>query len=138
MLVEVNNKTRSKINLTLVRKITEKFLKVHKIKQGVSIVFVGDWTMRKINYALRGKNRPTDVLSFCEKESDYYLTDFLGEIMIDYQQLKRQAKQSGQSVQKELVFILVHGLLHLIGYDHRNDHEEKKMNQLTKKFIAKL
>lgn len=138
MLVEISNRTKSRINLSLVRRVAEKFLQHYKQKQEVSLVFVGDTAMQKLNRIWRGKNCPTDVLSFREKESEYYLGDFLGEILIDYQQIKRQAKAQKHSVQQEEIFILVHGLLHLVGYDDATERGAKKMDQLAKRFIAKL
>jgi len=135
MLVEVSNRTRSKINTALVRRVAEKFLQQAKEKRTVSVVFVGDTVMHRLNQELRGKDRPTDVLSFRESDSEYSQKDFLGEVMIDFQQIKRQAKKS---VQAELLFILIHGLLHLRGYDDDTDQGAEEMDRLTKQFLKKI
>lgn len=133
MPVEINNKTKAKIDLNLVEKIAEKFLKIFKIKnKDVSIAFIGDAAIKKINYKYRKINAPTDVLSF-EGEDN-----FLGEILINYKQIKKQAKEYGRSARQELAFILVHGLLHLIGYDDKSEKEAKEMEKLGNEFIKKL
>lgn len=130
-MVEVNNKTRNKIDLVLVKKTTEKFLRYYKVfDKDVSIAIVGDATMRKFNKEYRGKDSATDVLSFCDREDN-----FLGEIIIDYAQIKRQAPKYSESIQKELIFILVHGLLHLIGYEDDTEKGRMEMEALGKEFI---
>ncbi|MBU4347150.1 rRNA maturation RNase YbeY, partial [Patescibacteria group bacterium] len=60
---------------------------------------------------------------------------FLGEVIIDYAQIKRQAREFGSGVNDELVFILVHGLLHLLGYDDKTEKGAKEMERLGEKFI---
>lgn len=132
-MIEINNKTRSRIDVEFVKKVSEKFLKKYKIKnKEVSIVFVGDSAIRKINKQYRGKDKATDVLSF-EGEDE-----FLGEILIDYAQIKRQAKKFKNKTKDELVFILVHGLLHLLGYDDETEKGRLKMEKLGNNFIKSL
>lgn len=131
-MVEINNKTRSKINIVLVRRIVENFLKYYKLKKyEVSIAFVGDKTIKKLNKQYRKINKITDVLAFRVDDE----SNFLGEIIIDYAQIKRQAKASNK---QELIYILVHGLLHLIGYNDKTEAEAEKMNILTNKIIKIL
>lgn len=129
-MVEVNNKTKSRINLSLVKKVAEDFLKYYKKENfEVSIAFVGDKKIRSLNKSYRGLDKITDVLAFLGEDK------FLGEIIIGYNQIKRQAKRFNHSVDKELVFILVHGLLHLLGYDDETDKGRKEMERLGSKFI---
>jgi probable rRNA maturation factor len=123
-LVEINNTTRAKIDEKLVKKTVEKFLHLFKINKSVSVAFVGDKAIQRLNKQYRGIDRVTDVLAF-EGEDD-----FLGEIIIDYAQIKRQAKQFSKSAKEELVFILVHGLLHLVGF--RDDTKEEKEEMIKK------
>ena len=134
MSVEINNKTKAKINLSLVRKIARKFLKKHKKeKKDLSIAFVGDGRIRELNKNYRKIDKVTDVLSFAGEEK------FLGEIIIDYNQVKRQARQfRGQgmrAVKEELIFILAHGLLHLLGYDDGTEVGRREMERLGEEFI---
>lgn len=132
-MVEINNKTKTAIDIGAIKKITEQFLAISKKKKfEVSIAFIGDKAMARLNHEYRGKNKPTDVLSF-EGEDD-----FLGEVIIDYQQIKRQAKKFGNSPKQELVFILVHGLLHLLGHDDDTEEKRLKMIKLGEKIIKKI
>jgi probable rRNA maturation factor len=129
-MVEVNNKTKSKIDTKLIKKIVDKFLEHYELKdKEVSLAFVGDSEIRKINKRYRQKDNVTDVLSFNGEGN------FLGEIIIDYAQIKRQAKELGKKVDEELVFILVHGLLHLIGYDDETEKGRVEMIRMGEKFI---
>jgi probable rRNA maturation factor len=139
MGVEVYNKTKAKINLALVDAVTKAFLKFYKkSKLDVVIIFIGDKEMQIMNRDYRHKDKVTDVLSFTESDSPDAQADLLGQIFIDYQQIKRQAKEFEQSDEDELVFILVHGLLHLLGYDDATEEEAQIMEDLGKSFIKKL
>lgn len=132
-MLEINNRTKSKINIKLIKKTVEKFLDHYRLQnKAVSLALVGDNEIRKINKQYRRKDRATDVLSF-NGENDY-----LGEILIDYAQIKRQAKEFGRTRDEELVFILVHGLLHLIGYNDETEKDRKKMIELGEGFINKI
>ena len=133
MPVDVTNKTRTKINTTLVKKVSEQFLKKYKKdKLDLSIVFVGDRRIQTINKIYRGYDKVTDILSFEGGEESF------GELIIDYAQIRRQAKYFNNSVKEELVFILVHGLFHLLGYEDKTEKEESKMIKLGEAFIKKL
>jgi len=132
MKIEINNRTKLKIDLGLVKKIASAFGKAHKVgDKEVSLAIVGDAEMKQLNRRYRGQNRPTDVLSFAGDD------DFLGELVIDYAQVKRQAGRFGQTAREELVFILTHGLLHLIGYDDKTGKQRQKMVKLAEEFIKK-
>ncbi len=131
MSVEINNRTKNKIDLSLIKKVVEKFLRAYKkTDYSVSLAFVGDKRIRELNKNYRGIDQVTDVLSFPGEEK------FLGEIIIDYSQIKRQAGKFGNKPKDELIFILIHGLLHLLGYDDRTEAERKKMEKLGEKFIT--
>lgn len=99
----------------------------------VSIGFVSVAQMRKLNHAWRGKNSVTDVLSF---ELDEGLLK--GEILLNYEQAARQAKQMKHTTQDEICFLIVHGVLHLWGYDHEDQKDAKKMFLLQRDILKKL
>lgn len=131
-MIEINNKTRTKINERLVEKVAVKFFDYYKIKnKSVSIAFVGDATMTRLNREYRKKNKATDILSFAGEGSE------LGELIIDYAQIKRQALKYSKTVEDELVFILVHGLLHLLGYDDDTEKGRIEMIELGERFLSK-
>jgi probable rRNA maturation factor len=146
MIIEINNRTKNKINLPLIKRVAAEFARVFKIRQKeISIAFVGDAEIKKLNKIYRQMDRPTDILSFAPLNiAEGNLTglageaDSLGELVIDYSQIKRQAGQFGQTATEELIFILVHGLLHLIGYDDETETERLEMIQMGDEFIRKL
>jgi len=138
--IAVNNKTRNRINLLLIKKVAEKFLRYYRREKcEVSIVFVGDKIIRRLNLDYRGIDRVTDVLAYSGDNIPDFETGkkFIGEIIIDYAQIKRQAKKFSGTVKDELIFILVHGLLHLLGYKDESEKEKREMERLGKKFIDK-
>lgn len=133
MKIEINNRTKNKIDLKLVKLVVEKFARVHKIKpKEISIAFVGDAEIKKLNQAYRGLDQATDILSFAGED------DLWGELVIDYSQIKRQAGEFGKSSREELIFILVHGLLHLLGHNDDTEPDRLKMIKLGEEFIKKL
>jgi probable rRNA maturation factor len=132
MTIEVNNTTKFKISNKLVIKTAEKFLASRRwTKKDVSIAFIGDAKMRQLNLQYRKKDKTTDVLSFSGEDN------FLGEIIINPAQIKRQAKVNNNSFQAELIFILVHGLLHLAGYNDETEKDRLKMIKIGEGFIEK-
>ena len=144
---EINNSTKSKLNRQLIEKAVLAFSSVSGIKKAhFSLAFVGDITMRRLNHSYRGKDKVTDVLSFEEKadsfisQTDNRAERYLGEIIICLAQAKRQAKKYDWSLNKELVRLLVHGLAHLIGYDHENVSEKrvKQMESFEEKVLVSL
>ncbi|ASS76086.1 rRNA maturation RNase YbeY [Tumebacillus algifaecis] len=108
----------------------------------VVISLVDDERIQELNRTYRGKDVPTDVLSFAmmdegvgepeiffdpEDAEQLEEDDMLGDIIISVPTAKRQAEEYGHSVERELAFLAVHGFLHLIGYDHGTEDEEKEM-----------
>jgi len=101
----------------------------------VSVLFVNDAGMRRLNHLHRGIDRTTDVLSFpliSEKPPLYHARHLLlGDIVICLPQAKRQAEEYGTNLNQELARLLVHGLLHLLGYDHeKSSYKAAKMRRL--------
>jgi len=88
----------------------------------VSIAFIGSNEIKKHNRDYRGKNQVTDVLSFAHHQGD-----FLGEILICYDQAKKQADEKGISTREEVMILIIHGVLHLLGHDHKTQKDAKIM-----------
>lgn len=103
-------------------KIINDISKYFDIDKHASVILVDNSEIHEINKQYRAKDYPTDVISFEEAEDDY-----LGEIFISIDKTYEQAKTYGHSVEREFAFLLVHGLLHLQGYDHETKEEEKIM-----------
>lgn len=105
----------------------------------VSVIFVGERKMKELNFRYRGKKSTTDVLSFPYLEEEPSGSLFLGEIIIDPKKVLSQAKQYNVNFSQELDRILVHGILHLIGYDHEGSaYEARKMRKLEEKILSFL
>lgn len=106
-----------------------------KKNAAVSIHCIGDSQMRRLNRVHRGKDNVTDVLSFAMQEGEVMAgkkgedTDW-GDVFICIPQIKRQAKEYGVSFKEELFRMTVHGVLHLLGYDHEVEKDAKKMFSL--------
>jgi probable rRNA maturation factor len=106
----------------------------------VSVLFLGDEEMCRLNTQYRKKNKPTDVLAFpaqfpCSK------LPVLGDIVVSIPTAEKQALELGHSLWEEVAFLLIHGFLHLVGYDHHTARERKKMfprqDFLFEKFFSK-
>ncbi len=95
-----------------------------------SVIFVEDEEIHAMNRDYRGVDRVTDVISFAFEDNNdlvYNEIRMLGDIYICIPQMKRQAESYAHSEKRELSFLAVHGLLHLLGYDHMNEEDEKVM-----------
>lgn len=110
----------------------------------ISVTFVDNKTIHKINKEYRDIDRPTDVISFAfldneiNKEAILKSSDIvvLGDIYISIDKAKEQAIEYGHSLERELSFLFVHGLLHLLGYDHMNEDDEKIMFKLQDEILG--
>jgi rRNA maturation RNase YbeY len=108
-------------------------------KAELSLSLVGDDEIQSLNLRYREKNRPTDVLSFPSDEALPGGERLLGDVVISVETAKRQAKERKIALRDELVVLLIHGILHLIGYDHeRSAKDAKIMGRLEKKIYRKL
>jgi probable rRNA maturation factor len=109
-------------------------LKHEKVDNCVfSIIFVSQEEIQRINKEYRGIDKITDVISFAFEDNEnvsYNDIRILGDIYICIPRMKSQAKDYGHSEKRELSFLTVHGLLHLLGYDHQEKEEEKEMFEL--------
>ncbi len=103
-----------------------------------SIIFIDNEQIKEINATYRGIDRETDVISFAleDVKDDFPLeTRVLGDIYISIPKMQEQAKSYGHSEKRELSFLTVHGLLHLLGYDHQTKEEEERMFGLQKEIL---
>ena len=95
----------------------------------LSLALVDDAAMRELNGTWRGKARPTDVLSFSmlEGEGAEHRRALLGDVVISVETARRQARERHRALDEELTRLLIHGTLHLLGYDHVRDADAKRM-----------
>jgi len=95
----------------------------------LSVEFVGDHRMRRLNAQYRGRDMTTDVLAFAMREGPGPSSPLLGDVVISVPQAIRQAAEQGHSIQRELATLLIHGILHLLGYDHERSASEARRMQ---------
>ncbi|MFA5358876.1 MAG: rRNA maturation RNase YbeY [Patescibacteria group bacterium] len=138
--IDINNKVVGvKIDKRLVEKVASAVSRslVLKKERCVSLVLVGDAVIRKLNKTYRKKDKITDVLSFEYLDKNFVgsTEDYLGEIFICYPQIKRQAVKNGNSIKKEFALLLIHGLVHLFGYDHEKSVKDERFFDKQQKTI---
>ena len=117
--------TRAKLRREVARMVRAAALTDGKKDYEVVLRICDDAAIHELNRAWRGKDKPTDVLAFAQREAANADAGLLGDLVISLPTAKRQAKQG---LYKELLHLASHGLCHLLGYDHRDDAEEAEMN----------
>lgn len=139
---DLTNKKELKKYYKDIKKYYQKVLEVLKLEDSfeASLIIVGKNKIHSINKKYRGIDKETDVISFAEVDSDDDFGDdsYLGDIFINVDRVKSQAKEYGHSIKREFCFLFIHGMLHLFGYDHMNKKDEKKMFSLQDKIIGDL
>ena len=138
--VEIVNRQRGlPLDVERWRAFTAKALKVAPAAgAGVTVAFVSDRVMRQLNWRWRGKRGTTDVLSFPAGQEEWERAEgkTLGDVVISVEQAARQAAEHGLSFDGEVAQLILHGLLHLCGYDHETDRGQ--MNALELRLRRRL
>lgn len=128
---EIFNETSYDIDLEEEKRVIEYALKYKKLNDVMfNVIFVDNKTIRDINREYRGIDRDTDVISFALEDNEDIKFEFgrlLGDIYISVDKMKEQAIEYGHSELREMAFLTVHGLLHLLGYDHMTKEDEEVM-----------
>ena len=112
------------------------------LDQEISILFMEDADIRQLNKEFRNVDNATDVLSFPQNsEEDPFIPEkiVLGDIAISLDKAKRQAKEHSLAFNEEIILLLIHGILHLLGYDHEiSEQEEIKMRDKTRELFKEI
>lgn len=132
------NHTKQRVQKKLFEKLLKsaekKLIKEKRLSTKQDFCFelslIGTSAMTKINKNFRGKNRPTDVISLSYLNKNVK-SGLIGEIFICMPYITKQAKKIGNTLNKELQFLFIHGLLHIFGYDHKKKTDAEKMERLT-------
>ncbi len=104
----------------------------------VSLLLADDARIREMNKRFRGKDQPTNVLSFSSFEKSSDGARFFGDIAIAFETVTREAADEGKSVEAHLSHLTVHGVLHLLGLDHESERDAESMESLETKILATL
>jgi len=145
-MIEINNLTTIQIEEEFLKKIVQKVLESEKEgNKNLSIALVGQGRIRELNKRYIGKNRVTDILAFPNKDYNPPATSSqpsvgplgLGEVVICLREVKKNAKRFSSTFEKELVRVLIHGILHLLGYDHeKSEAQAKKMEEKQNYYLG--
>ena len=132
----------------VITKVIEAVAQLRKLPENseVSILLVDNNYIQELNLLYRQQDRVTDVLSFAMNETteDELDVDFsdelnvLGDIVISLEKAQSQSEEYGHSMERELGFLVVHGMLHLLGFDHDNEDEEKAMIDMQEEILRKV
>lgn len=104
----------------------------------LSVLLCDDATIHPLNRDFRHKDRPTDVLAFAQREEPGGQHDVLGDVVISLDTAARQAEERGHELGHEVRILLVHGICHLLGYDHERDDEADVMEAKERELLAAL
>ena|SRR5436190_16699658 len=138
-MIEIINRQRTHPISRLWRDFAERALSaIDSSRTDATIVFVSDSAIKKLNQQFRGTNYATDVLSFPTQAEQFESENesHLGEVVVSLERAAAQAKENGLTFRNEVQQLVLHGLLHLCGYDHETDDGE--MNRLELKLRKKL
>jgi probable rRNA maturation factor len=102
----------------------------------VAIALADDATLQSLNRQFRGKDKPTNVLSFPTDMADPLGPGQLGDIALALQTLKREAAEQDKTLRRHLIHLVVHGALHLLGYDHERPGQARRMEGLERRILA--
>lgn len=135
----INNQRKIKLDLKIFKDFAESVVRSlpEAGNKSVTIGFVSDRKMRELNKQFRGKNSTTDVLSFTYEADDFEIgSDNMGDIVINLEQAEKQAGENDLTLEAEIKQLILHGVLHLCGYDHETDRGE--MNRIELKLRKKM
>jgi probable rRNA maturation factor len=143
MSVQIINQQTLRVNLGALKRCLEKCLRQLNFGSAeLSVLLTQDTEIKALNKKHRGKNQPTDILSFGMREYRKSTDpmpphpEVLGDLVISLETVQRQAEAQGSTLAKELDFIAIHGLLHLLGYDHATPLEKMRMDACHQALLA--
>jgi probable rRNA maturation factor len=151
--IRIETPFRGRLDRAALRRLAVRVLKAESVEPPaeVSLAVTDDETVRDLNRRYRGLDEPTDVLSFGHEAAAApfgrvrtapFVTPpdgvrRLGEVILSYPTAERQAGEAGRSVQEEAAHLVVHGILHLLGYDHESLLDERRMRAQEKSLLGK-
>jgi probable rRNA maturation factor len=129
-----------KVKLKSIKNLALKILSREKKRQNLNIILTDDKYITLLNRKFLEKNRSTDVLSFGMREGKKMIpeSDLLGEIYISLDRAQKQARDYHHSLQKEIMVLAAHGLLHLLGYDHKKRKQGELMRKKEEDYLSSI
>lgn len=133
-----NRQKKYRLNRKKVLQWTRRILSLQRFESAeIGLVFVNDRQIREYNRTYRNRDKATDVLSFSMREGEGgdLHPEFLGDVMISLETAEKEAALFGRAVPEQLLVLLIHGILHLIGYDHERSSKEARRMQRREKIL---
>jgi probable rRNA maturation factor len=131
-MIQITNKTDRQINTEELKQTISSFFNHYNISdKSVSVALVDDQEIQRVNKKFLGRDGVTDVIAFPGSGKEF------GEVILGYNQIERQAEDEGNSLEYELKFVLVHGLLHLLGWEDYTPEDKERMLEEGEKFLEK-
>ena len=134
----INKSFEKKLNLIVEQIIKDNRFLALKKKFSISILFTGDKKINQLNKKFRKINSPTNVLSFPSMPTNININNFLGDIVISSDTLIKEANNEKKIEEDHLMHLFIHGVLHLLGYDHETSYDAKIMETLEIKILKSL
>lgn len=141
MTIDIYNEAGARVSLRRLRDTAEFGLRTLKYQTPISVALVLPRTIRKLNKQYRGRDKVTDVLSFTLDTDDTHPAmagTVRGEVVICYEVAKKQAQDDHKSIRSVLDHLLIHGILHIAGYDHETDVEAEEMEAYEERILHTL
>jgi rRNA maturation RNase YbeY len=141
VLVTVEEPFSDSVDADRLRSIAIEVLRAERMVQAeVGVLVTADETVRRLNREYAGEDASTDVLAFSLQEGEEFIVpdrvERLGEVIISFPTAQRQAEEAGWGIDQEVAHLLVHGILHLLGYDHAVPEEEARMRTREETLLA--
>ena len=140
--INVQNLTKSQVDKEFVRKIVQGILQQEEKQGDISVIFIGAKKIRDLNKKYRKQDKITDVLSFTRgpANSKFFLNHLeLGEIMVCLIKVKKDAEEFKLDFEKELKWVIIHGILHILGYNHeKSERQAECMRQKEEYYLKNL
>jgi rRNA maturation RNase YbeY len=141
--VRIDPPFRQEVSAPWLRRVARLALAAEGVRAAeLSIVITDDEAVRQLNRAYAGEDEATDVLSFSLQEGEAFPSPDgllrLGEVVISLPTARRQAEAAGRPLLEEVAHLLVHGILHLLGYDHALPQEEERMRERERAILAQV
>jgi probable rRNA maturation factor len=134
--IQVAPRFRAKVDEGSLRRVAAEVLSQEGIEEEteLSLIIIGDEAICELNRRFRGVDAPTDVLAFGTGADEHFVTapespPYWGDVVISYQRALAQAEELGHSVAEELELLVIHGILHLLGYDHQEETDTRIMRE---------
>jgi probable rRNA maturation factor len=143
--IQVAPRVRDEVDEESLYRMAAEVLRQEEVAEEIelSLIVTDDEAVRKLNRRFRGVDAPTDVLAFGAEVGEQFVTapespPYLGDVVISYQRAQAQAEELGHAVAEELRLLVVHGVLHLLGYDHQEEAAAQKMREREERILAKV